>query len=602
MLCPPSLQAALTVETLRDGYEAFAIYSFTAFLLEAAGGEAALAARLRAKPASAGRHIFPMNHCLQPWPLGAVLLRRCKAGVLQYVVVRLVLTAVTLVLEGQGVFAEGELARFDRGYVYVTAIANMSQMTAVYCLLLLLQAAHEELTPVRAWPKLLCVKAVIFFVWWQGIALAVLVQLGLMPTSLGWTEQEVAKGVQNLLIVLEMLPAALAHRWAFPVSDFAPPEREFVAVSTRDDDDDDDGEDDAARGDGAPAASRIAGAGATEPTRPRRKPSRRQAAKRLPHAAVSRSSDSDCKSWVSVDLEAGTSSTGRGSAAEAGAGRSDEEAPLHAGSGLAADAMEVLVGGSGDDATGASSPAGHGGTAEEGWAEPRSPVAGTLAAGDEAPAPVAPSAGAGLAAALWASTIPSDVVSEMRRTVLPTPARTRRARARRARARSAAHAPQLEAAGSAAPEAGASDQLRGANGARSPGHTDRARSSSKSSSGGDSEEGEDDEASREAILHAARHMQAAGGRTSGGGVGGGVGPLRFATRLGRPRRARGVEASDTAAMAAAAATFAMSTEVRSQWSPSTGAQDASPSAIFAPLAPVTGGSTMAANRVHLGRR
>lgn len=269
--------------------------------------------------------------------------------------------------------------------------------------------------------------------------------------------------------------------------------------------------------------------------------------------------------------------------------------------------MEVLVDATGDDATGEASPAGSaGGTDastnrhrqygvdEVGRAEVWSPLAASASAGSVAPASAESSGGTGLAAALWASTIPSDVVSEMRRTVLPTPARARRARARRSRTRSDSNvAPQATASAGAA-EAGAAGS---GTGAANAGNTRQSGSSSNSS--GDEDE---DEASREAILHAARHMQAAGGRGSGGGGGGGVGPLRFATRLGRPRRVRGVEASDTAAMAAAAATFSMSTEVRSQWSPSTGAQDASPSAIFAPLAPVTGGSTMSANRVHLSRK
>jgi len=335
--CPS--QASLAIETFRDFYEAFAIYSFTSFMLEAAGGEAALAERLRAKPSAAGAHIPPMGACLRPWPMGAVLLRRCKAGVLQYVVVRLVLTALTLILEQQHVFEEGEF-RWDRGYVYVTVVANFSQLVAVYCLLLLLQAAHEELTPVRAWPKLLCVKAVIFFVWWQGVAIAVLVQAGMMPSTLEWTEQEVGKGLQNLAVVVEMLPAALAHRWAFPVADFAPPEREFVAVRT-----DEDGEDDDGGGGGLGGGQRRA---------PRR--SRRRA------------------------------STGSGSAGAeqvrraAGPRRRGEGAPPHD----------------------AAAPGGAG------------PAA--AASGGGAPRP-------GVFAAFLESTLPTDVVRDIRRTVLPTPAK-----------------------------------------------------------------------------------------------------------------------------------------------------------------------------------
>jgi hypothetical protein len=228
-------EGGLAAETVRDGYEALVIYSLMALLLEGAGGEAMLAARLRMKPAAFGAHLAPLNWCCRPWPLGSVFLQRCKLGILQYVVVRILLSIVTIFLVKYDMYDEGNFSA-TQPYVYIVILTNFSQMSAIYCLLLFFQAAHEELAPLRAWSKLIAIKTVVFATWWQGVALAILVQLGLMPSTLEWSQQEVAKGLQNLVIDIEMLIAALAFRWAFPFVDFSMPERAFSAVSGVDDD------------------------------------------------------------------------------------------------------------------------------------------------------------------------------------------------------------------------------------------------------------------------------------------------------------------------------------------------------------------------------
>lgn len=61
-------ESKLLFETVRDLYEAFALYSFHCFLVEYLGGQSVLASTMRSKPQMT--HVFPFC-CVQPWSMGA---------------------------------------------------------------------------------------------------------------------------------------------------------------------------------------------------------------------------------------------------------------------------------------------------------------------------------------------------------------------------------------------------------------------------------------------------------------------------------------------------------------------------------------------------
>jgi len=79
----------------------------------------------------------------------------------------------------------------------------------------------EILAQYRPLAKFLCIKAVVFFSYWQSLVISIMVQFGWLIEKNGdWSVSDVATGLQNFLICLEMLPLAIAHGKSFGPNSF----------------------------------------------------------------------------------------------------------------------------------------------------------------------------------------------------------------------------------------------------------------------------------------------------------------------------------------------------------------------------------------------
>mmetsp|Transcript_15592 Transcript_15592/g.20566 ORF Transcript_15592/g.20566 Transcript_15592/m.20566 type:complete len:455 (+) Transcript_15592:69-1433(+) len=210
---------ALYFETLRDCYEAYVMYSFVYFLFYLLGDEANLVEALKVKDPKLGVHPCPFNWCCSPWKMGREFLEKCKFGVLQYVVLKNLMAALTFVLVNYELYGEGEF-HWTKGYLYVTIVNNFSQSWALYVLIKFYYATREELAPFRPLGKFLCVKTVVFATWWQSVTVSALRQMGLIEEMDTWSQSDIANGLQNYLICIEMFIAALAHSVAFTYKDY----------------------------------------------------------------------------------------------------------------------------------------------------------------------------------------------------------------------------------------------------------------------------------------------------------------------------------------------------------------------------------------------
>ncbi|BDA41100.1 Transmembrane protein 184C [Coccomyxa sp. Obi] len=211
------------LDTFRECYEAFVIYSFFMYLhayLEEEYGD--ISVYLSTKEEIS--HMWGVQYLMKPFRMGEEFLWQCKKGVLGYVILRPLMTAVGVVAQLLGVYGDGKL-RFDCVYLYTTIISNLAQAWALYCLVLFYRGTKYELAPIRPVSKFLTVKAVVFLTYWQGVAIAILVWTGVLRTG-DWTTydvDDVASGLQEFLICVEMFFAALAHAHAFPPRDYMDP-------------------------------------------------------------------------------------------------------------------------------------------------------------------------------------------------------------------------------------------------------------------------------------------------------------------------------------------------------------------------------------------
>lgn len=201
-------KANYIIEPVREIYEAFTIYTFFTLLTNILGGERSIitAASGRApKPL-----LFPLNHLTSNKvdisdPLTFLYIKR---GILQYVWMKPFISLCNLILK---ISTEEGTTEHSTAKVVVVLIYNFSVSLSLYSLALFWYCLLDDLSPYRPFPKFLCIKAVIFFSFWQSVGISILSAIGVqLPTH-----------TQSALMCLEMLPLALAHWSAFSYKDYA---------------------------------------------------------------------------------------------------------------------------------------------------------------------------------------------------------------------------------------------------------------------------------------------------------------------------------------------------------------------------------------------
>lgn len=219
-------RSALFIDMARDCYEAYVLYLFFALLLGyvSNGDEYALVVALeqdtgpssQIKLSSHGPTLGPARSS-QPRD-GAKFLRYCKFGTLQYCVVRPITTFIAGILDLCGLYKE----EFNplSSYFWIMLIINISITQALVVLIAFYQAMKDKLENFDPFPKFICIKAIIFFAFWQGVLISCLVHFGVITTMGPYGPSVVAGVLQNFLICLEMPIIAIAHSYAFSVSPY----------------------------------------------------------------------------------------------------------------------------------------------------------------------------------------------------------------------------------------------------------------------------------------------------------------------------------------------------------------------------------------------
>ena len=81
-----------------------------------------------------------------------------------------------------------------------------------------------EASVSNALGKFLCVKAVVFLCFYQGLALNLVLIIGYIPSSDTVSEKRFIRAVENWLICLEMFVIAICFSLVFPVEEITAPQ------------------------------------------------------------------------------------------------------------------------------------------------------------------------------------------------------------------------------------------------------------------------------------------------------------------------------------------------------------------------------------------
>ena len=200
------------IATARDMYEAFILYNFHALCVAFLGGDGEVLNRLKGDVV-----VQPSwgscTCCLPPVPVDGGFLRNCKRATLQFVLLKPVLAACIMLMEGHGVYHEGDFSA-AWGYLWVQIVFNISYAAALYGLVIFYLGTHDQLKPFQPLFKFALIKTVVFFTFWQGFVISIL------SSNDFFANPEDGRALQDLLICVEMLFAALCIFKGFPYQEF----------------------------------------------------------------------------------------------------------------------------------------------------------------------------------------------------------------------------------------------------------------------------------------------------------------------------------------------------------------------------------------------
>ncbi|XP_024018893.1 transmembrane protein 184 homolog DDB_G0279555 [Morus notabilis] len=161
-------------------------------------------------------HSFPMT-LFQPHTvrLDHHTLKLLKYWTWQFVIIRPVCSILMITLQLLGFYPSWLSWTF-------TIILNISVSLALYSLVVFYHVFAKELAPHKPLAKFLCIKGIVFFCFWQGIVLDLLVETGIIRSHHFWLDVEhIEEAIQNVLVCLEMVCFSVIQQYAYHASPYS---------------------------------------------------------------------------------------------------------------------------------------------------------------------------------------------------------------------------------------------------------------------------------------------------------------------------------------------------------------------------------------------
>uniref|UniRef100_A0A6B2L8Y6 Transmembrane protein 184C n=1 Tax=Arcella intermedia TaxID=1963864 RepID=A0A6B2L8Y6_9EUKA len=205
---------SLYFDIVRDCYEAYVLYQFFSLLVSYIenGAPGNLEEILKEKPSRT--HPCPLC-CLPSFRPGPLFLLITKQFILQYVIIKPLMACIAGGLQFAGLYEEGSFS-YTHGYMYIAGITNISVTLSMYFLVLFYLVTEPELSPNQPVAKFICIKSILFFSFWQSVAIGIASYFNLIPELGDWKKEEIATALQDFIICIEMFVLATAHMLVFP--------------------------------------------------------------------------------------------------------------------------------------------------------------------------------------------------------------------------------------------------------------------------------------------------------------------------------------------------------------------------------------------------
>ncbi|KAJ9566524.1 hypothetical protein OSB04_002490 [Centaurea solstitialis] len=203
----------MLLDLVRDGYEALVIAKFLEllyFYLNISNDK--VPDEIKGREIN---HTFPMT-LFQPRTtlLNHQTLKLLEYWTWQFVVLRPICSFLTIGLKLLGMYPSWVSWTF-------TIILSISVYVAMYSLLVFYHVFAKELEPHKPLAKFLCVTGVVFFCFWQGVVLDILVKTGVLKSHNFWLDVEhVQEAIQNVMIIVEMVVFSVIQQYAFHVQPY----------------------------------------------------------------------------------------------------------------------------------------------------------------------------------------------------------------------------------------------------------------------------------------------------------------------------------------------------------------------------------------------
>ncbi|KAL7278336.1 hypothetical protein ACG7TL_008312 [Trametes sanguinea] len=160
--------------------------------------------------------------CWRYRPTKAYFMYTVKWSVLQYVIIRPLLSIAGIVCEYYGVLCESGPWSFKTAHAYITVIDGVSITVALYGLLIFYGLTKEELAGKKPLCKFLSIKLIVMFTFYQGLVFDALEGRVIHETQY-WTETNIADGLNALAICIEMVIFSAFMMYAYSWREYIVP-------------------------------------------------------------------------------------------------------------------------------------------------------------------------------------------------------------------------------------------------------------------------------------------------------------------------------------------------------------------------------------------